>query len=243
MNNQESITRIPPLILAIIIIQIAFIAIIINTISKEATQKNEAITRDDQSSITIGGLSLYSMNLPNNYIDDISHSLTKTIESNNSNLNVSNSDVIVRDGTITIKQFEKQQFNALSFIVDIPNLEQSYQVYYKYPANLNINIAYYDNPRAILCIDDPSQIIFPTFQCSSDYPPDTRLKIVKDYLSFFEFDVFSTSIDKDNPHQINLKGFHRAIDHLDDSHIAQVKNAISSLGISPDLFTYHIKTE
>ena len=240
MEYQENNKKISPFILTIAMIQAVFVIIIIITIYKETVKENTVVPRDDQPIVTIDDLSLKVANLSDNYINDILHSITKAIESNNNNVNVSNLDIIIRNDSITLKQFDKQQFDALSFIIDIPTLEQSYQVYYKYPTTVDIDNPYSNNPRAVLCIDNPSQIIYPNFQCHSDYPSDIRFKIARDYISFLKFDTFSISIDKDNPSQINLKPFHRATTTLNESHITQVKTTIESLGISPDIFTYQI---
>lgn len=252
MKNETINQKISPLILAIIIGQVIFMIILVAIIHNKTTEENKTLTYNNQPTITLDIDTTLSddIDLSDHQINDISHSLTNTIELNTSNLNIPGAKAIIRNNSLTSKEFNTYNFKTLSFIVDIPNLEQSYQIYYNYPMDPDAETFLSEdtdssssNNLHILCIEESSQIIYPNFECHSASPSDLRYSIIQSHINLLEFDVFSTSIDKDNPHQINLKGFHRAIDHLDDSHIAQVKDAISSLGISPDLFTYHIKTE
>ena len=132
--------------------------------------------------------------------------------------------------------------------MDIPNLEQSYQVYYNYPIDQGLvtffsedtDAPFPDVLHSALCVNEPSQIIYPDFDCRSIYHTDVRYQIVQSYINLLEFNDFSTNIDDTNQYQINLKPFPKSAANLDESNISQVKHAISSLGISPDMFTYHI---
>ncbi|MBR2754064.1 hypothetical protein IKD82_02815 [Candidatus Saccharibacteria bacterium] len=244
MENEQKSQKIPPIILIIIIIQIIIFVVLGVIIKNEITKNNKIENRDNEPSVSIGSLTIDDIDLPNNYIEDISHSLTEVMKLNNDNLNIPNSKITVRDNSITTKRFEEQNFVALSFIVDIPDLEQSYQIYYKYSSDKVVDDSpFLDNPRAILCLEEKSQIIYPNFNCNSNYPSDTRYRIIKDYANFLEFDNFSIRTDNENLHQINLKPFPKTADTTDaviESYITQTKTAIQSLGVSPEIFTYHI---
>ena len=242
MKNQQKIpTKISPVIALAITIQIIFMIVVISVIVHANSQNHEITTRNDRPRVTLNDLSSGDTNLPQNYIEDISLSLTSAMELNTTKLNVPASSAIVRDGSLILTQFEKQQFNALSFIVDIPDLEQSYQIYYKYPVNTDTTTTpYFNNPRAVLCLDENSQIIYPDFNCQSLYPADTRQRIATDYLPFFEFNTSSAAIDSKDPTIINITPVTTDTNLTDETYITEIKSAISSLGVSPTLFQYHV---
>lgn len=240
-NNEEQHGKISPIILTIIIIQIIFVVSIIILIINILKQDNKIESRDDQSKISIIGLPEENLSLPNSYIDDIAISLTDIIELNNMSFDYSNTKAIVRDNSVNLEQFKRSSFNALSFIVDIPEVEQSYQVYYKYPIDTDIDdTPFYNNPRAILCIDEQSEIIYPNFNCKSSYQPDIRQRIATDYIKFMEFDTFSIAIDDSDPTQININPIVDVTNEIAKEYITQVKTSIQNLGISPELFKYHV---
>lgn len=240
-------TKIPPTILIAIVLQILFITVLTVTIFSIINQENNPLTYNSQPTISIDNPSSLGIDLPDSYINKISHNLTYAVELNTDNLDIPASKATIRDNTVTLKEFNSINSNLLSFIIDIPSLEQSYQIYYSYSSNPNkesflsedtdSSLAF--NPY-VLCITEESQIIYPNFNCHSAFSSNTRYTIVNSYISQLYFDIFSISIDSTNPHQINLKPFRRVTTTLNESHIAEVKAAIASLGISPDLFTYHI---
>lgn len=240
MENEKQRRTISPIILFAILIQIVFLITLVSIIINNIINNNKIEDRNNQPKISLDDSLLKSINLPNDYIEDISHSLTDIIELNTDGLNTSNSNALIRKDTVKLKEFSNHSFNALSFIVDIPNLEQSYQIYYKYPSNLEENDPFFNNPRAVLCLDEKSQIVYPDFKCTSSLPSNTRYRIIVDYINFLEFDEFTISIDDNNPYQININPIIDTNDANYESYILQVKSDISSLGVSPDLFSYHL---
>ncbi|MBR2839992.1 hypothetical protein IKE82_01525 [Candidatus Saccharibacteria bacterium] len=241
MNNQLKPQKtISPIILLIVTLQIIFIVVVIAVIINQTSQNHEITTRDSRPRITIDDLSS-SINLPSDYTKDISLSLTSAMELNNTKLPLDSSDAIIRDGSLTLREFSEQQFNALSFIIDIPDLEQSYQIYYKYPITTDTTTTpYFNNPRAVLCLDDPTTIIYANFDCRSSYPDDTRQRIVQDYFNFLTFNDFTASISDQNRSIINLTPAADSVNIDSESYITSTKSTIKTLGISPDLFEYRI---
>ena len=121
----------PNYLLAIFIfIQLLFF-IIIGFVFINIMSKNDRITKpEDRPKISINNLSSNDINLRDEFIDEISHNLLEAVKQNTSTLDLPKTNAIVRDNSLTLKKFDHHNFNALSFIVDIPNLEQSYQIYY-----------------------------------------------------------------------------------------------------------------
>lgn len=238
MNNTQK----QPNYLAIIfsIVELIFVisigAIIINIIS----QSNEAINWSNQPYIRINQSAIESIELQNSYLEDIARALTETIALNTPNFSIPDSPATIRDDSVNLVEFPHNTFNALSFIVDIPNLEQSYQVYYKYPTGTAAEISYGENPYAILCLEDSSQIVYPNFDCHTPYPADTRQRIATEYSRFLEFDNFTISFNESNPTLVEINPATTIADAVGELYIAETKSAIKSLGVPPDTFTYKV---
>lgn len=251
MQNEQN-NQTASLILALAVtIQIIFFAIMIPTIISLLAQQPERIAPNNHPAISIEDFSSDRLGLPDTDINAITQTLTDAIAINTKNLNVSTPKATIRENTLVTRDFDRFNFKTISFIVDIPDIEQSYQVYYNYPINPNFDTffsedtdaPYPDVLRSALCISDTSQIIYPNFDCHSIYPPDARHKIAQSYINLFEFSDFTTRIDNHNPTQINLKRLAKSTNPLNEDSISQVKDALSSVGISPDSFTYHILEE
>lgn len=237
-NNTK---KIPPIILfaalAQAIVMLILIVIIVNSLNRNDKIEN----RNSQPTITLEDFSINETTLPTNYLEDLTHSITDAVILNTTDLNVPNSNAIVRSNSIGLVNFERKKFKALNFIIDIPTLQQSYQVYYKYPSDLNLDDPFINNPRAVLCLEDASLMIYPEFNCQSSYPSDTRHRIATDYLKFLEFNQFTTSINPQHPNQIIINPITDVSDAVGSLYIDQIKNALTSLGISPDSFEYRIQ--
>ncbi|MBR2839987.1 hypothetical protein IKE82_01500 [Candidatus Saccharibacteria bacterium] len=222
-----------------IVVQIIFFVVIGAIIINVANHNDKITNIDSQPKITVEGLSSNELSLRDSVINDISHDLTSMIEQNTANLDLHSANAIIREGSIAKKEFAQRGFTALSFIVDIPSLEQSYQVYYKYPTNA-ANEQTTENPSATLCLEDEAQIIHPNFNCRSSYSEDIRKRIATDYIKFMEFDDFSITLDDSDPTRININPITDVSDDVNESYISQVKASIQALGVSPDIFKYHV---
>ena len=237
---EETNKKEPNYLLGIFIVVQLIFFIVIGVIIVNVVNQNDEITNyEDQPKVTVEGLSANNLSLREDIIDDISHSITSMIEQNTTNLDYHTSKAIVREDSITKKEFTQRGFTALSLIVDIPSLEQSYQVYYKYPDNA-ANDRTTENPSAVLCLENETQIIYPDFKCRSSYPEDIRQRIATDYIRFMEFDDFSITLDDNDPTQININPINDVSEGINESYVSQVKASIQALGVSPDLFKYHI---
>lgn len=156
----------------------------------------------------------------------------------------------LRDGSIKAQRFESYGVNYVRAIVDIPNLEQSYEIFLEYPDNKDaISAVEYSEsevakPYSILCLDDNSEKIYPDFDCHESPGYYTRQKIVANTLGYFYFDYFSAYLDPNGPGTVIISPSvtYDNDDATKAQYIEEVKTAIKSLGISPDLFTYYVRT-
>lgn len=248
MQYEENNIRIPSSIILVSLIQVAFLIMAITTIGSNLTSTPQNLKPNHQPIITIDSSPIANLELSNYHMRNIARILTDSIEINTNSLDLSNSKATIREGSITTHEFNTLNFKTLSFIADIPNLKQSYQIYYYFPIDDSV-VTFFsedtdttspDIKRSALCLSKEVQIIYPDFNCRSVYPSDARYQIIQSYINLLEFKDFSTSFDATNAYQINLKPFRKTTTALDKTSVSQVKHAISSLGISPDMFTYYI---
>lgn len=240
-NN--SAKKVSPIVILFIMIQLLFIVLLVISFLN-LRQSDGATDRKNEPKVTIDGLTAKIKDFPNSYTDDIEHSLTETIELNVDNFNISNVEAVIRDNSLKVKDFYDYGFKALSVIVDIPNLEQSYQIFYKYSTDYEniVDSAYYDNPRAVLCLSEEMDKIYPNFKCQASYPQETRFKIVADYLKYLDFNYFSAFTDDSLTKIIINPTEYSPTDEEKASYLQETKNAIESLGISPEIFTYEVSS-
>ena len=245
LTKRQEDKQISPSVIIFAILQFFFIIIIIALIFN-MNHEDRITNRENEPKTTIHDLFTKIENFPKEYVDDIEHSLTETIKQNTDNFSVPDATAFIRDESLKTEIFDRHGFGALSLIIDIPSLEQSYQIYYKYALNYeNIaDAAYYNNPRAILCLDEYSEIRYPNFECQDTLPPETRFRIVADYLRFFEFDDFTVSVDAKDYSIIRLNpATANSSDNQEELMVAELRNKISSLGVSAEYFNYQFLTQ
>ena len=245
LTKRQEDKQISPSVIIFAILQFLFIIIIIALIFN-MNHEDRITNRENEPKTTIHDLSTKIENFPKEYVDDIEHSLTETIKQNTDNFSVPDATAYIRDDSLKTETFNRHGFGALSLIVDIPSLQQSYQIYYKYALNYEniIDMAYYKNPRAVLCLDKYAEVKYPDFECQDILPPETRLRIVADYLRFFEFDNFTAFVDAKDYTVIHLNPATTTQSKNQEALITtELKTRISSLGVSPEYFKYQFLTQ
>ncbi len=153
-----------------------------------------------------------------------------------------------RDNSIKTQHFEKYKTNYVRAIIDIPDLKQSYEIILEYPDNKDaINAVEYSStdvakPYSILCLDENSEKIYQDFACHESPEYFTRQKIVSNTLKYFQFDGFSAYLNTKSQDLviIQVSAIYENDDVMKAKCTKEVKDAIESLGISPDIFTYYI---
>ena len=238
MGNQNRNRSILPIIF--LCCQALFIIIIISIIATNATSDEIGQTDYDRKHIvSIENLDSQLPYAP--YSGPIRAVLTETIELNSTEFSPSDSVANIRDGSLSTIRFENIDSVYFGAIVDIPNLQQSYQIYALYPLDTNnFNLDLY-NTQYVLCLDNYSEKIYPDFNCHDLFGSNTRQVIVSRYLPYFNFNDFTASISQD----LNTIGIlplrnGSVTDEIANSYIERTREAIASLGISPDLFEYTV---
>ena len=241
-QNQRNKSILP---IIFIIIQIIYMIIIISVLLSNT--KNDRIEQMDigrQPTISIKDL---NSQLPDNaYRGPIETVLTKTVELNSTEFNTSDSTANIREGSLSTVKFEDIDGIYFSAIVDIPNLEQSYQIYsfYSIGDRTPESLAY--STQYVLCLDDQADKIYPDFDCQELFPQDARRSIVFSYLKYLKFNDFSLFPTQKPNSSIIYIDVDPTLDISTDteqSYIQETKKAVSSLGISPELFEYKINRQ
>lgn len=239
MNETRQEKTIP--IIAFIIIQILFIVIVISLVA--IFSKSDEISDADyerQPSITIENLTSELPNAATGYVDLIERGVVDTIELNTGSFSLSDAKAEIRPGTLKIQQFDGMEGYYFSAIIDIPNLQQSYQLYDQYPTDDSPPNSTPSNMRYVLCLDVPSEIIYPDFDCKDIYDTDPRPRIAANYLKYFDFAGFTASVDAETKTVFINLADSSASPVTQEIYVDQVKDALSQLGISPKIFTFKV---
>ena len=233
--------RVNHLLLAFVIFQAIFFIVAIGLINSQLGQSNEIEEGNykAQPHIYIDNLSESIPSFPSEYVDIVQSLLLYIVQNNNSNINLADSKAEVRDGAVYQYYFSRPNISYTSAIIDIPAISQSYQLFFQYSNDEQNEFLDPNDSVVFLCIKDPSNIIYPDFNCKDTYSQKTRNAIAAKYLQFFKFDQFSAGIESKNYNLVNI--FPNNFSYVDkDTFLKETKQAIQSLGISPELFEYHI---
>lgn len=127
----------------------------------------------------------------------------------------------------------------VNFIVDIPSLEQSYQIFHEWSDD-NSNKYYLVNMATLIMCPTTDQVKYSNFNCKDKFNHHGQNYIVSEFIRYYNFNYFTVSIHGDysqvdiNPIKLDVS------DSEKDSYIQKTKSTIQSLGIYPEIFTYHI---
>ena len=233
------------IMIVFIVIQIVFIVLIAISIS-QLSQSNE-IGAWDSDKIPVAKIGNFDSVKPDNYsgsLQGIETTLFQLILRNSSDKEISKFvNVVVREDSVKNVYFENQNINYFSAIVDIPELEQSYWFYNEYSSNKNNRNIDYSKTYRIFCLEDKKEIIYPNFECEDDFGLNGMYELVSELVPYFDFDdfVFLYPYERGfNEIEISPNTFDELPDSTKESYIKQVKDAIDSLGVPPDIFTYRV---
>ena len=240
-ENDNGSMRLSPLGLAFIAFQIVlFVTIIIIAIwFNNDRQPDDDITRYERiPELTIEDLATKAPALKDTEIVDIQKKVFQIVSSNTTNINVDKIKANIRNGETHQQTFDGKS-TYLNMIIDIPSLEQSYNVIYSSNAVIDPNISTF-----VLCLDDHTQITYERFDCKSSDDDSIKEKVVSTYLGYFWFEYFSAYINPSNPDTIVIRpSVSYDIDaKTKASYIKEVQDSVESLGIPADTYEYHVDT-
>lgn len=227
-----------------IIAQIVFIIFL--AISIPSLSKPDEINDEDPNRIPVATISNFSSMAPENYSGNVKlmeATLFELILRNSPGQDVSTSvNTFIRENSVNTVYFKDKNVNYFSAILDIPDLSQSYWFYTEYSSDKNNQYIDYSKSYRLFCLEDSQEIIYPDFDCQDDFGLAGRFELVSNLITYFNFNYFSPSYSPEQdankikiyPHDFSID------DATKDSYVQQTKDAVASLGISPDFFTYHV---
>ena len=240
MDNQKREKSILPAIL--LILQVLLIIVVISLIVLNSRSDEIGATDyERQSATTIENLDTQLPDAPSGYLGLIERDLARVIRLNSADFDVNSSKAVIREGTLRTQTFQSVGGTYFSLIVDIPNLQQSYQIYAHTPADDTASEVASYTTQYVLCLDDKTERIYPDFQCQDGYPSTVRSSIANIHLKYFDFNYFTAFVDSNDFGLININPVNFNTDDATKAqYIQTVKDAVDSLGISPDIFTYRV---
>ena len=240
MEDNRKDKSIPILIFCAIQIFIIVILISIFLIFRK-DERISNVEYERQPATTIEDLASELPEKPDNFVSNLERELAKTIELNTDNFDMTNTKAEVRQNTLKIQRFNRLEGYFFSVVVDIPNLQQSYQIYNFYPASNSLPNSTPPNSLYVLCLDENTEKIYSNFNCKDNYPSETRRNIVASYLKYFDYDDISMTVDNVNPSVINITPKKYNINDSErKAFVEKTKEAVESLGVSSSIFEYHI---
>ena len=196
----------------------------------------------EQPKIKVEGLEESMANVGVDDVGILEMELLDVVKKNTPGTNVDIDQAVLRDGSVSTHYFEDINMNYYSSIVDLPDLEQSYWIFHEYSEDKD-NVYWSTDMRyAVLCLADSDRIIYPEFDCKSDYGQLTYIIIAKKYIGQYRFKEFMVRDDlgEDEYSKIGLIALKGDAAQNGEKYIEDVKDTIASLGISPDLFEYEV---
>ena len=184
MDDQEKRIKIQtffknPFVIIGIVIQIIFIILVIFLIQN--ITKKETINPNIEINHTFDSL---PADLPDSSKSAFESAIYEITSLNQENIgNIASSGVIVREGSIKNQYLNELNLHYLSFIVDIPSIQQSYHLIYRWSDDKNNRYMPADEPLMAICLPK-SQMIYPDFNCRDSYNgkgPQTAVYFLKNY--------------------------------------------------------------
>lgn len=234
---QQYIRKNPVLVAVFTVAEIAIIILIIFSFRNVATDNNQVPST--------GIVDIYQTisDLPKDSADVIEQSLYSAIKLNGGTLtSLSESDAQIRADSLVNIYFDKVNMHYVNFIVDIPSIEQSYQVFREWsddPSNPN----YLVNRSTMVMCPLEEQKIYPDFNCHDDYDYNGQSIVVSEFIYYLvDLEHFRVYIQTATaPYTIIIGPTDFNADEVTKSiYIDQTKEYVASLGFPSDAFTYYV---
>ena len=237
---QQYIQQNPIIVGIFIIFQIIFIVLLIFVFKNINTGTFEI------SNLSVTNLTKDIKDLPSGSAESIQRVLYDTIALNGGTLtSIENSDAQIRDNTLVELYFDKQNMHYVMFVVDIPSLQQSYQIFHEWTDQAS-NPYYMTNRGTMVMCPLENDIIYSDFKCHDDFNHLGQNIVTSEFIQYFNprFNYFSAYLNLDNPSVIIINP---SVTYDNDAAtksrcIEEVKATINSLGISPDYYEYYVRT-
>lgn len=163
-----------PFVIIGIIIQIIFIILIIILIQN--ITKKDTVVPDVKIQNTFEDI---SNDLPKEAAKYFERSLYEIVSLNSKNItNISDSGAHVRENSISQQYLNEINVRYIHFIVDIPSIQQSYQISYQWSDDTNNKKLPTNNSLMSMCLPR-EKMIYPDFNCQDRYNHNGPKELIK----------------------------------------------------------------
>lgn len=231
--------RIPNVLMAGFIIAQLFVLIVVASLLLEI-KKDETVTRDDEAApkLAVEGLDDIEQRISDNDKTRIEGELLQKVKSNSKTVKLNSRAVINKDSLKNIR-FESINLNYLSAVVDLPDLEQEYRIFFEYSNDQNNSYLTPNETLVVTCLDQNDKYKKYDFNCAAAPQENIYEKMAAKYLNYFRFKDFSASINpKKDVKTVNMVSMYGPKNAA--SYEQQCRSAISELGIDPNRFKYNM---
>ena len=234
-----------PNYLLIIALCVEVLFIVVLAVSLSRVMQSPEVDPDDinaQPSITIDGLGSRFPGLSADFVRKTENQLFEIVQNNNVDVKLGTTVAQIRDDSVNKVQFEKEKYDFYNFIVDIPELEQSYQLFLTYSWVENNQYIDPNGTMIPLCLSDAETKVYPEFECRDLYDQKTRNLIGLNSVAYFHSDKYYVVVGQSTIDKLKV-----IVTYHDESSdnvavaLNELKDSIRKLGISPDLFTYDVE--
>ena len=232
---QQYIHQNPIIVGVFIFAQLIFIILIVFAIRSVNTNTFEI------SNLSVFDLTKEIEGLPESSIDPIQTVIYDTVTMNGGTLtSIKDSDAKIREGTVRNIYFDKQNIHYVNFIIDIPSIEQSYQVFHEWTNDYSNQYYLINRATMVMCpLKDQAEYL--NFDCHDKYNHNGQAFIASQFLPYFDLNGFKIFLQYDKaPYTIIVAPKTFGVDDSTKAfYIQQTKEKVASLGFPPDAFNYY----
>ncbi|MBR3056195.1 hypothetical protein IKG64_02765 [Candidatus Saccharibacteria bacterium] len=145
---------------------------------------------------------------------------------------------------ISVNYFDVYGIGYSTAIVDLPELRQSYRIFYEWSDD---DANEYISPNAsimIMCETEEALMIYEDFECQDVIDRKTLNSVVGKYLKYYDRDEFIAFVDPGDEEMKHIRVMSKKHEYTDEEsgrYVRETKEFIESLGISPELFEYTVE--
>ena len=196
---------------------------------------------DRQQFITIDRLTDITPKLPTNSIDTIQRKLFDSVQNNIDDINTTSTTATVRPDSVTIHpHLSESGLNYLSAIIDIPDLRQSYKLFYEYDSE---SADWTPSPHElflITCLNQADEILYSDFSCYDSHGPKIYNGVIAKYIRQLFSEDFSLYISNTDISSLYIRPFKTVQFPQNQDYVTQAESIIESMGVPSSIFTYTI---
>ncbi len=242
-NENQPKQEINLLAILFVFLQLIFI-VAFTSLIVSALQKSDEVDGENQTQIVISNIDEAVPDLPRSALLRIQTDLGEKVNAVAKTYSLTTTAEIRLD-TVMVNYLINSADNFVSAVVDIPELEQSYRLYFKYDPDEEANaqaddeIDYHDI-SLVLCLRDDDEVIYPNFSCNNEFDKGSLQYLASRLIGSFEFNDFAVAFDEDDSSLIKIWAYDEYNVENDDAFLEELQIEIEKYGISPDIFNYYI---